>query len=247
MNCPYCAAIVAEDSQFCPKCGNKVRASTVSQVYSPVGQPQTSGKAIASLICGLFAWLFPVSVAAVILGHLSLSEIRKSAGRITGHGMAIAGLVLGYLGIAFIPFILIIAAIAIPNLLRARMAANEASAVGSLRVYTTAITYYAEQCPQLGFPSATEKLGPRRGFATDCDHAGLVDSMLGTEEPVKSGYRFHYQTGATDAQGHIIAYTITAEPINQDTTGIRQFFVDESGVIRFEKHGTATVESSPLQ
>ena len=50
-----------------------------------------------------------------------------------GDGMAIAGLVLGYIGFAAIPFILIIAAIAIPNLLRARMAANEASAVGSLR------------------------------------------------------------------------------------------------------------------
>ena len=51
---------------------------------------------------------------------MSLSEIRKSAGRIGGQGIAITGLVLGYLGIVIIPFILIVAAIAIPNLLRAR-------------------------------------------------------------------------------------------------------------------------------
>ncbi|MGC1167958.1 MAG: DUF4190 domain-containing protein, partial [Candidatus Acidiferrales bacterium] len=72
----------------------------------------TSGKAIASLICGIFTLFLPASIAAIILGHLSLSEIRKSAGRLGGRGVASAGLVLGYAGIALIPFILIIAAIA---------------------------------------------------------------------------------------------------------------------------------------
>ena len=79
----------------------------------PAGVP-TSGKAIASLICGIFTLFFPASIAAIILGHLSLSAIRKSAGRLGGRGVAIAGLVLGYAGITLIPLILIIAAIAIP-------------------------------------------------------------------------------------------------------------------------------------
>src|SRR5713226_7615525 len=85
----------------------------------------------------------PAAIVAVIMGHLSLSDIQKSAGRLGGKGMAIAGLVLGYLGLSFIP-IVIIAAIAIPNLLRAKMAANEASAVASLRTYNTALSRYAE-------------------------------------------------------------------------------------------------------
>jgi len=68
-------------------------------------------------VLGICGFLFPflLSIAAIILGHLSLSEIKKSAGRVTGQGLAIAGLVLGYLGIVTIPVILIIAAIAIPN------------------------------------------------------------------------------------------------------------------------------------
>src|SRR5437879_12596996 len=88
--------------------------------------------AIASLICCILFFFLPSAIVAIIMGHLSLSDIRRSAGRLGGRGMAIAGLVLGYTGLAIIP-VLIIAAIAIPNLLRARMAANEASAVGSLR------------------------------------------------------------------------------------------------------------------
>src|SRR5258708_29182517 len=103
---------------------------------------ETSGKAIVSLVCGLFLFAFPMSILAIIFGHLSLSEIRKSAGRIKGEGLAMTGLVLGYLGLAAIPVILIIAAIAIPNLLRARMAANESSAVRNVRSLVVAeVTY----------------------------------------------------------------------------------------------------------
>jgi hypothetical protein len=69
-----------------------------------VGPTETSGKAIGSLICGLFFLFFPIAIVAIVLGHLSLSDIRKAAGRLTGQGVAVAGLVLGYLGVAFIPF-----------------------------------------------------------------------------------------------------------------------------------------------
>jgi type IV pilus assembly protein PilA len=247
MTCPHCAENPPEGSQFCSMCGNRIAITAAASPFPPVGAPQTSGKAIASLICGLFAWLFPASLAAVILGHMSRSEIRKSAGRIQGDGMAIAGLILGYLGIAFIPFILIIAAIAIPNLLRAREAANEASAVGSLRSYTTAMMGYAAQCPQNGFPRTAEKLGGQPSAADDCDHAGLVDSILASEEPIQHGYRFHYQPGAIDDQGRVTAYTITADPVVQGSTGIRHFFVDATGVIRFEAGRIASVQSPALQ
>jgi Domain of unknown function (DUF4190) len=93
---------------------------------------RNSGKAIGSLICGLLAFIFPAAVAAIILGHISRSEIRNSGGQLTGSGMALAGLIFGYIGASFIPF-MIIAAIAIPNLLRARIAANEASGVQAIR------------------------------------------------------------------------------------------------------------------
>ena len=63
--------------------------------------------------------------------------------------MAMAGLVLGYSGLFFVPFILIIAAIAIPNLLRARQAANEAVAVGSLRTINIAAITYSSSMERL--------------------------------------------------------------------------------------------------
>jgi type IV pilus assembly protein PilA len=249
MNCPYCAELIADDSQFCPKCGSRLGVSypaapgSVSPPFGTGGQ-KTSGKAIASLICGVFTWFLPASIAAIVLGHLSLSEIRKSAGRLKGHGMAVAGLVLGYVGVALIPFILIIAAIAIPNLLRARMAANEASSVGSLRTYSMAIETYASQCPDRGFPASTTQLGPGGG---DCDHANIIDGQLGSASPIRSGYVFSYVAGPADESGRIKSYTISADPVTQNTTGIRHFFMDETGIIRCEQSGPASAASPPLR
>jgi type IV pilus assembly protein PilA len=146
--------------------------------------------------------------------------------------------------IALIPIVLIIAAIAIPNLLRAKMAANEASSVGSLRTYSMAITSYAEECPNQGYPASTVNLGPGAG---NCDGANLVDRALAGPMPSKSGYVFHYEPGAPDAAGKVMSYTITADPIQENTTGIRHFFLDESGVIRTESGRAASVESKPLR
>ena len=140
MVCSQCGQTIPNGATFCSNCGQQ---STFTNAGFPELPPQTStgvpapvpekssGMAIASLIFGLFFLFFPLPIVAVVFGHISLSRIKKSAGRLGGRGLAITGLVLGYLGIAMIPLILIIAAIAIPNLMRARIAANEASAVGS--------------------------------------------------------------------------------------------------------------------
>jgi len=92
-----------------------------------------------------------------------------------------------------VAIILIIAAIAIPNLLKSRMAANESSAVGSLRTYNTAFVTYAAQCPALGFPKDLPTIGPGIG---DCTAANIVDNVLGLAAPVKSGYTFVYTPAA---------------------------------------------------
>jgi hypothetical protein len=197
--CPYCAEAIREGSQFCQFCGTNLGSSTLAAVSAAApSESHTSGKAIASLICGIFFFILPAAVVAIILGHLSYSEIGKSLGRIRGRGLALAGLILGYFGVAFIPFILIIAAIAIPNLLRAKMAANEASAVGSLRSYQYAMGAYALKCPKIGFPKSLANLGEGRG---DCDRASLLDSSLATDQPIKSGYYFHYVAAEPDNIG----------------------------------------------
>lgn len=139
-----------------------------------------------------------------------------------------------------VAIILIIAAIAIPNLLRSRMAANEASAVGSMRTINTACVTYSTTYGT-GFPALLANLkGPGPATAVQAD---LIDSVLATG--TKSGYIFTYVAGAVVA-GVIPTYTLNADPVNMGTTGQRHFFTDQSGVIRFDPSVPATVLSTPI-
>jgi len=244
--CANCKNNLADFVAVCPFCGASIPVAQAPQFAAQPpewsGPPQNSGKAIASLICGVVFFFWPLSVAAVILGHLALSDIKRSAGRLAGRGMAIGGLVTGYIGVSVIPF-LIIAAIAIPNLLRSRMVANEASAVGSLHTYNTAMVTYSGACPDIGYPTSLESLGPG---TKDCSHMDLVNAQLASQDPVSRGYRFIY-TPHRDPGQIATRYQIVATPVNPGATGVRQFFTDESGVIRFSTNGSANVESDPLQ
>ena len=133
-----------------------------------------------------------------------------------------------------VAIILIIAAIAIPNLLKARISANESSAVGSIRTLTTATVQYAAQCPANGFPALLTNLGP--GLGT-CATAGIIDAVLVTG--TKSGYTFTYTAGAANAAGVISQYTILALPLNVGVTGQRAFCSVEDGVIHYNQGGLA--------
>ncbi len=134
-----------------------------------------------------------------------------------------------------VAIILIIAAIAIPNLLRSKMAANEASAVASLRTYNTSIVAFettyntapATNLSQLG-PVATASTAP------SSTAADLVDSLLGSATPVKSGYTFTYTPVAATP---VTQYSIVAAPVSA-STGQRKFFTNQSGVIWQTTDGT---------
>jgi type IV pilus assembly protein PilA len=138
-----------------------------------------------------------------------------------------------------VAIILIIAAIAIPNLLRAKMAANEASAVGSLRTINTSCVAFSTSYGT--FPAALTNLGPiASGGTASSTSADLIDSVLSAG--AKSGYNFAY-TAASGNQ----TYTLTATPIAAGQTGQRMFFTDQSGVIRANVTGAgATVASTPI-
>jgi len=142
-----------------------------------------------------------------------------------------------------VAIILIIAAIAIPNLLRSKMAANEASAVATLRTYNTAIVSFQTT---YGTDPATDltQLGPSATPSSTA--ADLVDNLLGAANPTKSGYGFTFVPGAA-ASGIVSTYTIVAAPLTQNVTGQRQFFTDQSGVIRQTTDGTTpTAASNPI-
>lgn len=143
-----------------------------------------------------------------------------------------------------VAIILIIAAIAIPNLLRSKMAANEASAVSSVRTYTTGILTYNSLCSSIGYPATLADLGPGTGQCTG--GAGIIDQILGSANPSKSGYNFTYLP--TSGGGGINdQYGLNANPITLGVTGSRGFFSDESGTIRYAIGAAATAASSPLQ
>ena len=139
-----------------------------------------------------------------------------------------------------VAIILIIAAIAIPNLLRSKMASNEASAVGSMRTLNTASVTYSTTYG--GYPPALTNLSPA-ATATSTS-ADLIDSVLagGT----KSGYKFTWSAGATDANGNYLNYATTAAPTSVGTTGQRYFYSDQTGVIRGNANGAADVNSTPI-
>jgi type IV pilus assembly protein PilA len=141
-----------------------------------------------------------------------------------------------------VAIILIIAAIAIPNLIKARISANEASAVSSMRTYTSANVAYSTLCPLIGFPATLADLGPGGGACAG--GANIVDPILGSAAPVKAGYGFTYTPVAVS--GTNTNYTMNGTPIIVGATGQRNFFCDETGLIRYNATGVATVASPPL-
>jgi len=139
-----------------------------------------------------------------------------------------------------VAIILIIAAIAIPNLLRSRIAANESSAVGSLRTLVTAQVTYSSTYPTVGFAATLGALAPTTGVPSSAQ-ADLVDAQLAVG--LKSGYALGSSActdgcssdgnfNITTANGVNITFEVYAGPVSQNRTGIRNFCTNEGGVIR---------------
>jgi len=139
-----------------------------------------------------------------------------------------------------VTIILIIMAMAMPNLKQAKMTANDTSAIASLRALTSACMQYSNTYG--GFPPTLASLGPAN--TPSATAADLIDTVLANG--TKSGYRFTYTASAKDAGGNILGYTINADPITVGTTGLRQFFTDQTGTIRANVGGPADKNSSPI-
>jgi type II secretory pathway pseudopilin PulG len=133
--------------------------------------------------------------------------------------------------------VLIVAAIAIPNLMRSKVAANEAGAVGSVRVVNSGQAVYATLYPKRGYAPSLSVLGPdpRAASAKSPDHAGILDERLGDESCTadawcnKSGY--HFRVTAVCDQHHCKEFVVIATPVDSNT-GTRSFCSTSDGVIR---------------
>lgn len=144
-----------------------------------------------------------------------------------------------------VAIILIIAAIAIPNLLRARMQANEASAVSSIHAVNTAEISFSASFPSVGFAATLGALGdggtsPCAGSATAACY--LDENLAGG---TKSGYLFSYTVDTSNTPS--LHYTLNADPSSRGITGQRSFYSSDANLTRFNTTGAASSSDSPLQ
>src|SRR5262249_27573746 len=217
MFCFKCGTSMPDASEACPQCGTPVsaapplpapapaaaRAPAPAWQYMPQGQPYSpqppsDGKAVGSLILGILSLTclsLLAGIPAIILGHVSRSSIGKSGGRLAGSGMALAGLIMGYVStVIFVPIIL---AIAIPAFLQERITKNQTAAASSMRTINAAQVVYVTDYPNAGYARNLATLGT--GSAGSCagghgtaDHACLLDKILGCDTAwcKKDGYNF---------------------------------------------------------
>lgn len=135
---------------------------------------------------------------------------------------------------------LIIFAIAIPNFMRARVRANESSAVASIRAITQAAMTYSISYPDIGFPATLATLGGASPCTASSSQACLIDDALAAG--TKGGYSFVWTgDGATPS----VSFTLTGSPQVFGSSGERMFCTDQSAVIHYEPSGTSCGASSP--
>jgi prepilin-type N-terminal cleavage/methylation domain-containing protein len=141
-----------------------------------------------------------------------------------------------------VAIILIIAAIAIPNLLRARMAANESAAASSVRTLNTAQVSYITAYPTVGYAAALSNLGGASPCTASSAKACLIDNNLATATaaPGKSGYTYNdIGTAAT--------YAVMAIPVTVNTTGTKSFCSAEDAVVRVDTTGGGIADRATCQ
>ena len=144
-----------------------------------------------------------------------------------------------------VAIILIIAAIAIPNLMRARMSANESSAAGSLRTINTAEVSYATSYPTIGFANLAA-LGGAQPCTPSSSTGCFIDNFLATSAGTAPGKDGYLITAASATSG--ATYTSLAAPVGLNQTGTAAFCSDQTGVI-YRNSGAATCDNTaaPLQ
>ena len=142
-----------------------------------------------------------------------------------------------------VAIILIIAAIAIPQYLRSKAAANEAAAAAAMRTIASVSLVY-DNTYQQGFPPTLSALGPpgTAGTPPSATSADLIDSLLSAG--TRSGYTFTYNA-ISSGGGNPSGFTVNGDPSSPGITGTRFFYIDHSNVLRYHSGSQAGPNSSP--
>jgi hypothetical protein len=228
--CPACGFVGWSDLEYCKACGadfaqRSAYAAQAGGWSEPEGQKK--GLAIASLVLGIISFftlglLGVGAIVGIVLAVVAMSRVKSEPWKYGGRGIAVAGLVLSITSLLTAAPVGIIAAIAIPNLLQARMAANEGSAIYSLRTISAA---------ELTYQSQFEKFGTLEELAA----ARLIDPKLASG--TKNGYRFTVElTSENRAEEEFDSgsggFRVNGVPVTYRSSGLRSFYIDETQVVR---------------
>ena len=238
--CLGCGNSLAEGERFCGTCGRDSQAGTSLPAVDPTVAfglpPETSGKAIFSLVCGVLFFVLLFSIPAVIFGHLALYDIRRSRGRLKGRGLAITGIILGYIGVAlFIGFIglgIYGTRLAQKRIANRAQVQGENSVVTSLRTLNTAEIAYSQAHPKLGYTCSLSDLRAAWGISEDLAAGN------------KNGYRFKLQGCTTEKTGgpfvryQLVASPVLGYPARSGKRAAPAYCSDQSDVIRIAPTGT---------
>ena len=230
--CVECGFVGWSDVEHCKACGaqlgqrsHDLPSPTPVYNYNESAHQQEGpkkGLAIAALVLGIIGFLTVGilgigAIVGIVLACMAMSKIKNDPWQYGGRGMAIAGLVLNIVSlVSFVPMG-IIAAIAIPNLLASYRAANEGSAMASLRTLASAEATYQSTRGNGNF-------GTLKELAAE----GLIDSNLASG--TKNGYNFTVELTTTDES--YPGFAVVGVPVTYRKTGVRSFYIDESGIIR---------------
>lgn len=253
VKCPECGFVGWADAERCKKCGvqrmpdpsgDAYESPSNYDYYQPRDRYYSSGKlkkglAITSLVIGIvdmftLGMLGVGAIVGIILSIVALMKAKRNPLHYGGQGMATAGLVMSILSVVIIFPVGIVASIAIPNLLASRRAANEGAAMSTLRTINSAETTY----------QATYGAG-QFGTLEQLIEKGLLKPEVGR---ARYGYKFTATVKDSDYNEGYPGFEAVAVPEKYRSSGIRSFYIDETGVLRAaDNHGAvATALDDPL-
>lgn len=217
---------------------------------SVAGPVPRRGLAIASLVLGIlsipsFGCLIVGAVAGVVLGIVAILRANREPHLYGGKGMAIAGIATSALSLLLVIPIGIIAAIAIPSLLRARVSANEAATIGDIRTVISAEAAY--QSASGGYYGPLECMAAPTTCLPAYSGPTFLDPELASAT-VKNGYRRTFHPGAAVSTNtplgvpaptrRLESFAYTAVPAERGRTGTRGFCGDSTGRICYTADGS---------
>lgn len=251
MTCPQCRFENATEASFCANCGHDLRQPPGVAAPGGFGPPAVAKKGLAitsfalgiasvPLVC-LFGLGVLTALVAFVIGIVALVKANRSPAEYGGNGMAIAGIVTSGLCLLTVP---ILAAIAIPSLLRARVAANESAAIGDVRTVISGEAAYASA--NSGYYDTLECLGTPTQCIPGYPPTGptFLDPSLTRVTP-KSGYSRRFYPGTPGEQSSqvspssIRSFAYVAVPTERNRTGVRGFCGDDTGRICYSSDGSA--------